>query len=68
MGVALEGQPVVQWYFHRPLSELLQSWFRHHFVLDGIEEPVLPPDAVPPGSTSAVFTEVPPILVARMRR
>ena len=68
LGVAIEGQPVVQWYFHRPLSELLQSWFRHGFVLDGIEEPVLAPDAVPPGSPSAVFTEVPPILVARMRR
>jgi 2-polyprenyl-3-methyl-5-hydroxy-6-metoxy-1,4-benzoquinol methylase len=68
LGVALEGQPVVQWYFHRPLTDLLQSWFRHGFVLDGIEEPVLAPDAVPPGSTSAVFSEVPPILVARMRR
>ena len=68
LGVAIEGQPVVQWYFHRPLSGLLRSWFRHGFVVDGIEEPVLAPDDVPPGSTSAVFTEVPPILVARMRR
>jgi 2-polyprenyl-3-methyl-5-hydroxy-6-metoxy-1,4-benzoquinol methylase len=68
LGVAIEGQPVVQWYFHRPLSELLQNWFGHGFVLDGIEEPVLAPDAVPPGSTSTVFTEAPPILVARMRR
>ena len=31
LGVALEGQPVVQWYFHCPLSELLQSWFRARF-------------------------------------
>jgi ubiquinone/menaquinone biosynthesis C-methylase UbiE len=67
-GVALEGQPVVQWYFHRPISELFRPWFAHGFVLDGIGEPVLPRDSVQPKSTSAVFVEVPPILVVRMRR
>jgi hypothetical protein len=68
MGVALEGQPVVQWYFHRPISELFRLWFAHGFVLDGIGEPVLAPESVRPKSTSGVFVEVPPILVARMRR
>jgi ubiquinone/menaquinone biosynthesis C-methylase UbiE len=67
MGVALEGQPVVQWYFHRPMSELFRVWFSHGFVLDGVEEPVLAPDDVRAGSTVGVFIEVPPILVARMR-
>jgi len=66
-GVALAGQPVVQWYFHRPISELFRLWFAHGFVLDGIGEPVLAPENVRPGSTSGVFVEVPPILVARMR-
>ena len=66
-GVALEGQPVVQWYFHRPISELFRLWFAHGFVLDGVGEPVLPPGNVRPGSTVGVFVEVPPILVARMR-
>jgi ubiquinone/menaquinone biosynthesis C-methylase UbiE len=66
-GVALEGQPVVQWYFHRPIGALFDLWFAHGFVLDGIGEPVLPREGVRPKSTSGVFVEVPPILVARMR-
>ena len=67
MGIALKGQPVTQWYFHRPISDLFRVWFRHGFLLDGIEEPVLAQDDVRPGSTAAVFVEVPPILAARMR-
>lgn len=65
-GVAIEGQPVIQWYFHRPLSELFGVWFAHGFVLDGIGEPVLAPETLRPGSASGVFVEVPPILAARM--
>jgi 2-polyprenyl-3-methyl-5-hydroxy-6-metoxy-1,4-benzoquinol methylase len=66
-GVALEGQPVVQWYFHRPISALFDVWFAHGFVLDGMGEPVLARGSVRPKSTSGVFVDVPPILVARMR-
>jgi ubiquinone/menaquinone biosynthesis C-methylase UbiE len=67
MGVAIEGQPVAQWYFHRPIGELFRVWFRHGFLLDGIEEPVLAQADIRPGSTASVFVEVPPILAARMR-
>jgi hypothetical protein len=67
MGIALKGQPVTQWYFHRPISELFRVWFRHGFLLDGIEEPVLAQEDVRPGSTAGVFVAVPPILAARMR-
>jgi len=66
-GVAIEGQPLTQWYFDRPISQLFGACFRHGFVLDGMEEPVLSPEDVGPGSTTAVFVEVPPVLVARMR-
>jgi ubiquinone/menaquinone biosynthesis C-methylase UbiE len=66
-GVAIEGQPVTQWYFDRPISQLFGACFRHGFVLDGMEEPVLSPEDARPGSTTAVFVEVPPVLVARMR-
>ncbi len=66
-GVGLEGQPVVQRYFHRPMSLIFEICFRHGFVLDGIEEPVLAPEDVKPGSAGAVFAEVPGVLVARMR-
>ncbi len=37
------------------------------FVLDGVEEPVLSPEGLQPGSTSIIFTEIPGVLVARMR-
>jgi SAM-dependent methyltransferase len=66
-GVALEGQPVTQWYFHRPMKDLIAPFLDHGFVLDGLDEPVLSPDQVRQDSTSAVFVEVPPVLVARMR-
>lgn len=66
-GVALEDQPVTQWYFHRPMKDLFGAFFDRGFVLDGFEEPVLAPEDARAGSTSAVFAEVPPVIVARMR-
>ena len=66
-GVALEGQPVTQWYFDRSISELFVTFFRHGLVLDGIEEPVLSPDGVRPGDERMIFTELPGVLVARLR-
>src|SRR4029450_7707564 len=38
-GVALEGQPVIQWYFHGSLSDLLRPFLRNGFVFDALEEP-----------------------------
>jgi len=67
-GVALEGQPMIQWYFHRSLSDLLRPFLRNGFVLDAVEEPVLPPEMVKPGAPEAAFLDIPPILVARLRR
>jgi 2-polyprenyl-3-methyl-5-hydroxy-6-metoxy-1,4-benzoquinol methylase len=66
-GVALEGQPVVHWYFDRSLSDVLRPFFACGFVLDALEEPVMPPERVRPGTPEAVFAEVPPVLVARLR-
>jgi 2-polyprenyl-3-methyl-5-hydroxy-6-metoxy-1,4-benzoquinol methylase len=67
-GVAIQGQPVEQWYFHRPLAEILRPFFEHGFVLDALEEPV---DEREPrgslGSADQVYTEIPGVLVARMR-
>jgi hypothetical protein len=67
-GIALVGQPAAQWYFNRPLDDLLRSFFEHGMVVDGLEEPTLDPAVVDPRSTQYVFTEVPPVLVARLRR
>ncbi len=68
-GLGMVGQPVPQIYFHRPLSVLFGAFFRTGFVLDALEEPTFPPEAVPDRSLSwNNFPEIPPVLVARMRR
>ncbi len=67
-GVAIPGQPVEQWYFHRPLWMILKPFFEHGFALDGLEEPLLDPGEGKPGTPSYVYTQLPGVLVARMRR
>jgi 2-polyprenyl-3-methyl-5-hydroxy-6-metoxy-1,4-benzoquinol methylase len=67
-GVAMIGQPVPQYYFHRPLSLLLNPAFEAGFVLDGLAEPVF---ATPPEGQGTLFEHVysamPAALVARLR-
>jgi 2-polyprenyl-3-methyl-5-hydroxy-6-metoxy-1,4-benzoquinol methylase len=72
LGAAIAGQPEPQPYFHRPLTELFGACFRAGFVLDGLEEPAFPPDhEQKPGKNplmwSGKFSEIPPVLVARVR-
>lgn len=66
-GIALRGQPVAQWYFNRPLDDLLKTFFAHGLVLDGLEEPTFDPASMDPAQPEFVFTEVPAVLVARLR-
>jgi len=66
-GVAMRGQPVPQYYFHRSLSDLFALFFQAGFVLDGLEEPVIGPKSNP-SFFDKVFEHIPPALVARMRR
>jgi 2-polyprenyl-3-methyl-5-hydroxy-6-metoxy-1,4-benzoquinol methylase len=66
------GQPEAQYVFHRPLQVLLGAGFRAGFVVDGMEEPVLPrpeDDAgnTRPGLRWIDMPEIPPVLVVRMR-
>jgi 2-polyprenyl-3-methyl-5-hydroxy-6-metoxy-1,4-benzoquinol methylase len=67
-GLGVIGQPVPQFYFHRPLSLLFNSVFRAGFVIDGMDEPVFPSseEARRPFSWEN-FREIPPVLVARAR-
>ncbi|HEX5504084.1 MAG TPA: class I SAM-dependent methyltransferase [Thermomicrobiales bacterium] len=67
-GVAIVGQPALQYYFDRPLSVLLGAGFRAGFALDGLEEPSFDggPEPARPFSW-ANFPDIPPALVARMR-
>jgi len=67
-GVAIRGQPVAQWYFHRPLWMILRPFFENGFALDGLEEPLVDPEHAKAGSPSYVYTELPGVLAARMRR
>lgn len=69
-GLAARGQEKPQYYFHRPLSDLLEAAFRAGFALDGLEEPHFTPDdqgeADSPFSWEH-FVGIPPVLAARLR-
>jgi len=67
---AIRGQPEAQLIFHRPLTELLGICLAAGFVLDGLEERAFP-EGHPKGrealSWGGNFSEIPPVLVVRMR-
>ena len=67
-GLAMVGQPEAQHYFHRSIGTLYGVFFGAGFVLDGVEEPCFGRPGT--GSTTvswANFTDIPPVLVSRMR-
>jgi len=67
---AIRGQPKLQLVFHRPLQVLFGAFFEAGFVLDGLEERAFPPghpSGREPLSWGGKFSEIPPVLVARMR-
>lgn len=67
-GLGIIGQPVPQFYFHRPLNVLLGACFRAGFVLDALEEPTFSADAKPNRPFSwENYREIPPVLIARLR-
>jgi ubiquinone/menaquinone biosynthesis C-methylase UbiE len=66
-GVGIPNQPVLQWYFHRPLWMILAPFFEHGFALDALEEPLLQSERKEAGTPGYVYTQVPGVLVARMR-
>ncbi len=66
-GLAMVGQPVAQWYVHRTLADLLGAAFAAGLVMDGIEEPYLPPDPAARTLSWSRFREIPPVLGVRLR-
>lgn len=66
-GIAMIGQPVAQYYFHRPLSMILNTCFEAGFTMDRIEEPVFGESKSQSGSGTEFYRETPPVLVARFR-
>ncbi len=63
-GTGVQGEPEPHWFFHRPLSAVLGTFFAAGFVLDDIEEPVSSRGEQGKWSSQS---EIPPALVARMR-
>lgn len=68
-GSGAPGEPTPHYYYHRPLSALLQSAFAAGFVLDGLLEPAFAPgDADLNGELSWTnMRQIPPVLTARLR-
>ena len=68
-GAAMRNQPRPQLYFDRPLQYYLNLGFQNGFVLDGFEERAFPPGHPQPNPLSwgGKFSEIPPVLVARLR-
>jgi len=68
-GLALRGQPKPQLYFERPIQTYMNLGFQNGFVVDGFEERAFPPEhpQVNPLSWGGRFSEIPPVLVIRMR-
>lgn len=59
-GIGIEGPPRPHYYFDRPLSQTLNTFFDARFVLDGITEPVADQeDATSNPFSWANYTEVP---------
>ncbi|KAH0491140.1 hypothetical protein TgHK011_002582 [Trichoderma gracile] len=69
-GVFVVGQETRQYYFHRPLHELLGTFFKRGLILDALEEPSFTEgDAVPEKAyATANYPQLPPILSLRFRR
>ena len=68
-GLALRNQPKAQLYFERPMQDYLNAGFENGFVLDGFAERAFPPEhpSKHPLSWGGQYSEIPPVLVARMR-
>jgi 2-polyprenyl-3-methyl-5-hydroxy-6-metoxy-1,4-benzoquinol methylase len=66
-GVAMKGQPVAQYYFDRPISALFTTCFAAGFALDGLEEPTFRASADDGRANWSNITNIPPVLIARMR-
>lgn len=68
-GLALRNQPKPQLYFHRPLRYYMNAAFQNGFILDGFEERAFEPEH-PQFATlgwGGKFSEIPPVLILRLR-
>ncbi len=68
-GSGAPGEPAPHYYYHRPLSALLQKAFESRFVLDGLLEPAfsLEDADLQPELSWTRMRQIPPVLTARLR-
>lgn len=66
-GLAITEQPLQQYYWHRPLHELLNAAFEAGLVMDRLEEPPYRPTTPPTSSLGWAFYDMPPLLFVRLR-
>jgi SAM-dependent methyltransferase len=66
-GLAIFGQPVEQYYWHRPLHMLLNSAFKSGLVMDCIEEPAITSEVPSKNAFDWSNYDMPPLLFARLR-
>ncbi len=68
-GSGAPGEPTPHYYYHRPLSELLQEAFDAGFALDGLLEPAFAPEDADlgPELSWTRMRQIPPVLTARLR-
>jgi 2-polyprenyl-3-methyl-5-hydroxy-6-metoxy-1,4-benzoquinol methylase len=68
LGAGMPDETEPHYYFHRGLEVLLGGCFAAGLVLDGLEEPAFSPeDGAGRPLSWASFTDIPPVLVARLR-
>ena len=60
-GEAIRNQPELQYYFHRSISELINTGFKCGFILDGFKEPVFSKER------NDIYSKIPPVMIVRMK-
>lgn len=69
-GMGIRGESEPHYYWDRPLNQILEDAFDAGLVLDGMEEPAFAPNTEQ-GSIlgwGGKFSEIPPVLVGRLRK
>lgn len=66
LGGGIPGEPNPHLYYHRPLHQLLGTFFSHGFVLDGLLEPSFEAGG-DPMTWPGMGDQIPPVLAVRLR-
>lgn len=67
LGLAIREQPRQQFYWHRPMHQLLNTAFENGWVMDRLEEPKLGAAATAKSAFDWAHYDMPPLLFVRLR-